>query len=39
LKFFFKVNRDTAREDLNRLIGKERIVKVGAGNNVKYKLK
>ena len=35
----FLINRDTARNDLNKLIEQGKIIKKGAGNNVWYELK
>ena len=34
----FSINRDTAREDLNKLKSAKKIIKKGAGNNVWYEL-
>lgn len=35
----FKIHRDTAQEDLNKLIKLNKIIKKGAGSNVWYELK
>ncbi|MFT4304769.1 MAG: DeoR family transcriptional regulator, partial [Candidatus Woesearchaeota archaeon] len=35
----FSINRDTARNDLNKLLNQDKIIKKGAGNNVWYELK
>ncbi len=36
---FFSIHRDTAIEDLNKLIKQGKIVKRGGGNNIWYELK